>query len=100
MRISLWLGEIDSKKPTKALGGEVTIDVDAVSGATQPYTDMSFGMGVEGYPAICMTQLSALKFCKWLSAMTGNFYRLPTVLNGSLLVAREQKLLIHLEMTQ
>ena len=70
--------EIDSKKPTKALGGEVSIDVDAVSGATQPYTDMSFGMGVEGYPAICMTQLSALKFCKWLSAMTGNFYRLPT----------------------
>ena len=39
---------------------------------------MSFGMGVEGYPAICMTQLAAVKFCEWLSAMTGNFYRLPT----------------------
>tara|TARA_B110000495_G_C22638510_1_gene379273 strand:- start:24 stop:635 length:612 start_codon:yes stop_codon:yes gene_type:complete len=39
---------------------------------------MSFGMGTDGYPAICMTQLAAVKFCEWLSAMTGNFYRLPT----------------------
>ena len=35
-------------------------------------------MGTDGYPAICMTQLAASKFCEWLSAMTGNFYRLPT----------------------
>ena len=39
---------------------------------------MSFGMGVEGYPAISMTQLTASKFCEWLTAMTGNYYRLPT----------------------
>ena len=70
--------EIDAKKPATVEGKEVDLDVDAVSGATQPYTDMSFGMGIEGYPAICMTQLSAVKFCQWLSAMTGNFYRLPT----------------------
>ena len=65
--------EIDSKRPQQVEGEEVEIDVDGVSGATQPYTDMSFGMGVEGYPAICMTQLAAVKFCEWLSAMTGNF---------------------------
>tara|TARA_B100001173_G_C16030177_1_gene566317 strand:- start:3645 stop:4631 length:987 start_codon:yes stop_codon:yes gene_type:complete len=70
--------EIDSKRPQIVKGNEVDIEVDAVSGATQPYTEMSFGMGVEGYPAICMTQLAAAKFCEWLSAMTGNFYRLPT----------------------
>ena len=70
--------EIDSKRPQQVEGEEVYIDVDAVTGATQPYTEMSFGMGVEGYPAICMTQLAAVKFCEWLSAMTGNFYRLPT----------------------
>ena len=70
--------EIDSKRPQEVEGEEVYIDVDAVTGATQPYTEMSFGMGVEGYPAICMTQLAAAKFCEWLSAMTGNFYRLPT----------------------
>jgi formylglycine-generating enzyme required for sulfatase activity len=70
--------EIDAKRPQTPSGKEVNIAVDAVSGATQPYTEMSFGMGVEGYPAICMTQLAAVKFCEWLSAMTGNFYRLPT----------------------
>ncbi len=52
--------------------------VDAVSRPTPPYLDMSFGMGKYGYPAICMTQYSATQFCKWLSAKTGNFYRLPT----------------------
>ena len=70
--------QIDKEKPDVVEGREVNVDVDAVSGATHPYTDMSFGMGIDGYPAICMTQLSALKFCEWLSAMTGNFYRLPT----------------------
>lgn len=69
---------IDKKRPATVSGKEVDIDVAAVSGATQPYTEMSFGMGVEGYPAICMTQLAAVKFCEWLSAMTGNFYRLPS----------------------
>ena len=52
--------------------------VDAVSVPTKPYVDMTFGMGKEGYPAICMTQLAARTYCKWLSARTGRFYRLPT----------------------
>ena len=51
---------------------------DAVTKPTAPYTDMSFGMGKKGYPAICMTHLSARMYCMWLSARTGNFYRLPT----------------------
>lgn len=52
--------------------------IDAVSRPTPPYLDMSFGMGKYGYPAICMTQYSAQMFCKWLTAKTGVFYRLPT----------------------
>lgn len=52
--------------------------VDIVSSPTAPYTEMSFGMGTEGFPAICMTQHAALKFCQWLSAQTGHYYRLPT----------------------
>lgn len=52
--------------------------VDVVSSPTAPYVQMSFGMGVDGYPAISMTQHAALKFCQWLSAQTGHFYRLPT----------------------
>ena len=55
-----------------------TAIVDAISGPTSPYTDMTFGMGEKGYPAICMTEHGALKFCQWLSSQTGHFYRLPT----------------------
>jgi formylglycine-generating enzyme required for sulfatase activity len=52
--------------------------VDAVSQPTPPYMEMSFGMGQSGYPAISMTQHAANKYCQWLSAQTGHFYRLPT----------------------
>ena len=69
--------EIDNVKVTDK-NNEVDIDVDAVSSATTPYVEMSFGMGTVGYPAISMTQLAASKFCEWLSAITGNYYRLPT----------------------
>ena len=54
------------------------IEIDGLTGATQPYIDMSFGMGKEGFPAINITQYAALSFCKWLSAKTGRFFRLPT----------------------
>ena len=51
---------------------------DAVSRPTPPYVPMDFGMGVDGYPAVCMTQFAARQYCKWLSQKTGRFYRLPT----------------------
>ena len=54
------------------------IYVDGISKPTEPYTDMTFGMGYEGYPAVNMTHYSATKFCKWLSLISGNYYRLPT----------------------
>jgi len=52
--------------------------VDAVSRPTRPYVEMSFGMGINGFPAISMTQYAASKYAEWLSAKTGEFYRLPT----------------------
>ena len=52
--------------------------VDAVAIPTKPYADMTFGMGKEGYPAVCMTQFAAKVYCKWLSGKTGRYYRLPT----------------------
>ena len=52
--------------------------VDAITQPTKPYTDMTLGMGKSGYPALCMSQLAARLYCKWLSAKTGRFYRLPT----------------------
>lgn len=51
---------------------------DAIARPTKPYVEMSFGMGKDGYPAISMTQHAANKYCQWLSAKTGHFYRLPT----------------------
>ena len=60
------------------LDGEVAIDIDAISSASTPYVDMSQGMGKKGYPVVNITQYAALTFCKWLSAKTGKFYRLPT----------------------
>jgi formylglycine-generating enzyme required for sulfatase activity len=51
---------------------------DAVSRPSRPYTEMSFGMGRYGFPAIAMTQHAANRYCQWLSAKTGHFYRLPT----------------------
>lgn len=52
--------------------------VDAISRPTRPYVEMSFGMGLNGFPAISMTQHAANKYAEWLSAKTGQFYRLPT----------------------
>ncbi|ALJ06782.1 hypothetical protein APS56_07540 [Pseudalgibacter alginicilyticus] len=60
------------KKGLKAMG------IDGISGATPPYVDMSFNMGKASAPAVNMTQYAALMFCKWLTAKTGIFYRLPT----------------------
>lgn len=61
--------------PTDAAGDKLA---DVVTHPTKPYVEMSFGMGKHGYPAISMTQHAANKYCEWLSAKTGHFYRLPT----------------------
>lgn len=54
---------------------------DAVTQPTAPYTAMNLGMGhgyEKGMPAIAMSHYAASKFCEWLSAQTGHYYRLPT----------------------
>ena len=51
---------------------------DAVARPSKPFTDVTFDMGKSGYPAFGMTQLAARCYCKWLSAKTGRYYRLPT----------------------
>jgi formylglycine-generating enzyme required for sulfatase activity/mono/diheme cytochrome c family protein len=70
----------EERKYRDTLKTEAYIDKvsDAVSRPTKPYVEMSFGMGKDGYPAISMTQHAARKYCQWLSAKTGQFYRLPT----------------------
>ena len=76
----LWMLNLDKdnrkyKKLEPTFADELS---DGVTKPTAPYTDMTFGMGKNGYPAICMTQLAAKMYSMWLSARTGRFYRLPT----------------------
>ncbi|HEV7403163.1 MAG TPA: SUMF1/EgtB/PvdO family nonheme iron enzyme [Chthoniobacteraceae bacterium] len=71
----------DEEKKTRAakqLDPSLNKLTDAITHPTQPYVEMSFGMGKDGFPAISMTQHAANKYCEWLSAKTGHFYRLPT----------------------
>ncbi len=51
---------------------------DAVTRPTPPYADMTFGMGHDNQPAICMTHHSAMECSRWLSTLLGKTYRLPT----------------------
>ena len=75
-----WGEEIDQRrrKLLEIEAGPRDLAVDGITKPTEPYTDMSFGMGKGDYPAICMTQHAARTFCEWLSAKTGRYYRLPT----------------------
>jgi len=54
------------------------IGPDAVTRPSRPYTDHTFGMGSKGFPAVCMSQLGAKMYCRWLSLKTGQYYRLPS----------------------
>ncbi|MCE9527700.1 MAG: formylglycine-generating enzyme family protein [Planctomycetales bacterium] len=78
----IWSADLDIVRRTLASEPETERDkaslIFQISQPTKPYTDMTFGMGKRGYPAICMTQHSCRTFCKWLSAKTGRYYRLPT----------------------
>lgn len=78
----VWADDLDITRRSvlnlKASPRDAFADRYQLSQPTKPYTDMSFGMGKRGYPAICMTQHAARTFCKWLSAKTGRYYRLPT----------------------
>ncbi len=78
----VWMFDLDIQR-RKVMGADETArdkaaDEYQLTQPTEPYTDMSFGMGKRGYPAICMTHLAAKTFCEWLSAKTGRYYRLPT----------------------
>ncbi|WP_273274061.1 formylglycine-generating enzyme family protein [Maribacter polysiphoniae] len=60
------------------LGADKRDAIDAITRPSPPYEDPSYGMGKDDFPAVSMSTYSALVFCKWLSEITGRFYRLPT----------------------
>lgn len=75
-----WRMNIDIQRRKLAGRPEDQVDeqADGVTRPTKEYTDMTFGMGHDGFPVICMTQLAAKMYCQWLSEKTGHYYRLPT----------------------
>lgn len=85
---SFWIGTFEvtfeeynvfrDKELDKPSAKQPNWNADAIARPSPPYEDPTFGMGREGYPAVSMTQLAALQYCKWLSDKTGVFYRLPT----------------------
>ena len=77
---TLFIYEEEEKMVMKIRGYKPELNAvsDAVARPTTPYVEMSFGMGTENYPAISMTQHGASTYCKWLTAKTGHYYRLPT----------------------
>ena len=76
----IWGEEIDIQRRSILMLPGTPRDrfADAITRPTAPFTDMSFGMGKGTRPAICMTQHAARTWCRWLSARTGRYYRLPT----------------------
>lgn len=76
----LFMYQDEERKFKKEIPTDAYVDKisDAVARPTKPYVEMSFGMGKMGYPAISMTHHAANKYCQWLSAKTGQYYRLPT----------------------
>ena len=52
------------KELDKAPEGREDWNADAFARPSPPYEDPTFGMGKEGFPAVSMTQFSALQYCK------------------------------------
>ncbi|MFD2101493.1 formylglycine-generating enzyme family protein [Flagellimonas iocasae] len=87
---SLWAGKYEvtwelfdlflaeNKTVFDSLPDETLQKVDAITRPSPPFEDPSLGMGKDGFPVVNVSPYAALTFCKWLSTVTGRFYRLPT----------------------
>jgi formylglycine-generating enzyme required for sulfatase activity len=69
--------ETMSTRKDDAPAEQDSADVDAITGPTPVYGDVTMGYGKE-HPAMGMTWHNAMTLCKWLSKKTGRSYRLPT----------------------
>ncbi|MDI6401451.1 SUMF1/EgtB/PvdO family nonheme iron enzyme [Balneolaceae bacterium ANBcel3] len=54
------------------------IEAEALTAPSAPYGDATFGMGRDNRPAIGMTHYAAVIYAMWITAVTGEFHRLPT----------------------
>jgi sulfatase modifying factor 1 len=75
--MAYYVETVTGKKDFITTDEEKKDDVDAVTGPTPVYGDMTMGYD-EKHPAMGMTWYNAMAFCRWLSEKTGKQYRLPT----------------------
>jgi formylglycine-generating enzyme required for sulfatase activity len=68
---------VGAKRKSIAAEQAGTNALDAVTGPTPVYGDLTMGYGKK-HPAIGMTWHNAMTFCNWLSEKTDKRYRLPT----------------------
>jgi formylglycine-generating enzyme required for sulfatase activity len=68
----------DKKKLRLPIAPAAARAADAISRPTEPYVDETYGHERKGHPALCMSHHCAMEYCRWLSALTGRTYRLPT----------------------
>ncbi len=76
----LWCLGVDKTRRAGGAGDSTAWDAmaDAITQPTAPYIDLTLGGVRDKHPAVCMTQFAAKIYCKWLSAKTGRYYRLPS----------------------
>jgi formylglycine-generating enzyme required for sulfatase activity len=80
----LWIGRTEvtwDMYDVFALGldaSDTSGGADATARPSRPYGAPDYGYGHRGYPVISVTRAAAEAFCAWLSAKSGNKYRLPT----------------------
>ncbi len=69
--------EFDSRGERKVTADN---EIDAITAPTELYDpSYTFEYGEDPqFPAVTMTQYSARQYTKWMSGITGSFYRLPT----------------------
>jgi sulfatase modifying factor 1 len=68
---------VETEQAKKAAEQASRDDVDAITGPTPVYGDLTMGYSGK-HPGIGMTWHNAMTFCRWLSNKTGKQYRLPT----------------------
>ncbi|MBO7726452.1 MAG: formylglycine-generating enzyme family protein [Thermoguttaceae bacterium] len=76
-----YLAKAHNGKQVEMLHPERDAVADAMAMPTAPYSIGSISYdnsSKPGYPASGMTRYAAQMYCKWLTAITGRYYRLPT----------------------
>lgn len=71
----VWFTNLDIDRRQGAAGTELDKVADLIMRPTPPY--YTFGKETNR-PTVCISQYAASMYCKWLTAKTGRYYRLPT----------------------